>query len=234
MPNVVVLIPARWGSKGIPNKNFRSLGGRSPVHRAAMCAYEAGLRDVVISTDHPTFEGIVTQEWGTRLLRVGAPLHTDDCAMIDVVKDALARMPGPDDQIILLLQPTQPLRQPKHLIAAMLLLEASKADSVVSVVALPTTHNPEWGLEVRGERLYGHTKAYGLSYLGQLPSRRQDFPVRYIRDGTCYCFRRFTVSRFGDIYGQDVRPLIIPASETCPLDTPEDWAEAERRLRERR
>jgi hypothetical protein len=40
-----------------------------------------------------------------------APLHTDDCAMVDVIKDVLARVPGPEDQIIVLLQPTQPLQR---------------------------------------------------------------------------------------------------------------------------
>jgi hypothetical protein len=45
-----------------------------------------------------------------------------------------------------------------------------------------------------------------------------------------YAFWRKTVERYGNIYGQDVRPLVIPAEETCPLDTPAEWVEAERRL----
>jgi CMP-N-acetylneuraminic acid synthetase len=70
------------------------------------------------------------------------------------------------------------------------------------------------------------------SYLNSIPPRRQDMARGYKRDGTVYAFWRETVA-YGDIYGADVVPLIIPPEETCPLDTPADWAEAERRLRER-
>ena len=53
---------------------------------------------------------------------------------------------------------------------------------------------------------------------------------RFVRDGTAYVFWRKTVEQFGTIYGERVVLMPVPADETCPLDTPEDWAEAERRL----
>ena len=53
---------------------------------------------------------------------------------------------------------------------------------------------------------------------------------RFVRDGTAYVFWRRTVERFGTIYGEKVVLMPVPADETCPLDTPEEWAEAERRL----
>ena len=51
-----------------------------------------------------------------------------------------------------------------------------------------------------------------------------------MRDGTAYVFWRRTVERFGTIYGEKVVLMPVPADETCPLDTPEEWTEAERRL----
>ena len=222
MADVLAIIPARVGSKGIAQKNFRPLAGTSPLDsplsRAVRCATVVATH-VVISTDS-------RELWHTRdgiqVLFAEWPLHSDDCPMIDIVQDVLARVDGPEDQIVLLAQPSQPLRQARHLMAAVALLEATHADSVVSVVQLPATHHPQWQARILGGRLEQQWTASA--------TRRQDLPPVYIRDGTTYCFRRSTVTRFGNMYGQDVRPLLVPAEETCPLDTVADWAEAERRL----
>ena len=65
-----------------------------------------------------------------------------------------------------------------------------------------------------------------------MPTRRQDLKPVYIRDGTVYAFWRKTLES-GSLYGQVCRALVIPPEDTCPLDTMADWAEAERRVRER-
>ena len=131
--------------------------------------------------------------------------------------------------MILLLQPTQPLRQPKHLQAAIALLRETQADSVVGVVELPRTHHPHW----QGTVIGGQLVTWDRQAWSTVPSGRQALRPTYIRDGTVYAFWRRTVTEHGSIYGEDVRPLIIPHEETCALDTMADWAEAERRLRER-
>lgn len=151
--------------------------------------------------------------------------------MVDVVRHALEAVPGEPEDIWCLLQPTQPLRAPAHVQAAIDLLRSSGADSVVSVVPLPATHHPDVALRIIED---GRLCPFDDVTLEMLPTRRQAIaPPAYIRDGTVYAFRRATVTRWRNIYGLDVRPLVIPASETCALDTPEDWAEAERRLQER-
>lgn len=245
--NVLALIPARAGSKGIPDKNFKSLaGGPSAVERAIACAVSAGVREIEVSSD---CEGGAFSWMAPAGVLVGqlyrpSELAQDDTPMVDVVKHALAQIPGPDDQIILLLQPTQPLRQPKHLTAAIELLQTSGADSVVSVVELPLTHSvdvqlviedyAEWtrkaGPCLRPARWWCEC---GPERLSDLAPRRQELKPTFIRDGTCYAFTRSTVAKYGNIYGQDVRPLVIPASESCPLDEPADWARAEEVLRAR-
>ena len=54
---------------------------------------------------------------------------------------------------------------------------------------------------------------------------------RFVRDGTAYVFWRSTITLFGTIYGEQVVLMPVSAHETCPLDTPEQWVEAERRLK---
>lgn len=255
MSNVLALIPARSGSKGIPDKNVLPLVGMSPTKRALECAFAGGCNHIVLSTDQ-ILEGVWLEPF-EYLLRPTA-LAQDDTPMIDVVKHALQEIPGPPEQIVLLLQPTQPLREPRHLIAAIALLEEQQVtkgqphfasvcyrpdgsivpgppapdrvwqcDSVVSVTEIPRTYHPAWQFTVEGGRLYQWPVD------DDRPERRQELEPTYVRDGTVYAFWRKTVDQYGTIYGQDVRPLVIPAEETCALDTPADWAEAERRLRER-
>lgn len=234
--SVLAIIPARAGSKGIPFKNFRELVGITPTQRAVNVARAAGL-DPIVSAD-VAFSGHELRAFPDLTLLADAPvlarpaeLAQDDTPMVDVVKHVLSGIPGPPDQIVVLLQPTAPLRTPAHVVAAIDLLRESQADSVVSVVEVPLAQNPEM-LLVRGRKL-GMLHPWQGTW-GSMHTRRQDvLRNAYMRDGTVYAFRRETVIVYGNVYGRAVMPLIIPASESCALDTPEDWAEAERRLRER-
>lgn len=233
MGRVIALIPARVGSKGIKNKNFLPLAGRSdtydsPFSRAVICAHGVThYSNVYATTDH-TLEG--TWPACSRIHRP-AELAQDDTPMFDVVKHALEQIPGDPDDVVVLLQPTQPLRRPEHVQAAIQMLRETGADSVVSVTPLPLSHHPSLVCQIthdRGLQPFRNTWEF-------VPTRRQDCWPAYRRDGTVYAMYRRTVveRRSHDFYGWHCVPLIIPPEETCELDTPEDWAEAERRLKER-
>jgi CMP-N-acetylneuraminic acid synthetase len=222
MSDVLAIIPARVGSKGIPNKNFRMLSGESPVKRAAQCVLAAGITRAFITTDHPTFLGIVRDTLNTPSLQRPEALAKDDTPMIDVVRDVLARIPGPDDQIILLVQPTQPLREPKHLKDAIRLMENPHTMSVVSVV---DTESPERMMYIDST---GHLTSWDDHGVRE---RRQSAAPGCRRDGTVYGFRRRNAGLTREPwYLYPCVPLIVPKSETCELDTPDDWAIAEIRL----
>mgnify|MGYP001605285101 FL=1 len=221
MSSVLVIIPARTGSKGILNKNWKPLCGCSPHDRALQVAIDAGITDIVTTTDRT--DGVDARWLGLifayhhRILYAPAPLHTDGCSMQAIVEDVLARIPGPPDQMILLLQPTQPLREVKHLKFAMDRLDIEGRGSVISVVE---TESPEKLCCIREHRLW----PWGW----QLIERRQDTVAAYRRDGTVYAWYR------KDGYlPSPWWPLVIPSSESSPLDTPFDWQMAEMRLKAR-
>jgi CMP-N-acetylneuraminic acid synthetase len=65
---------------------------------------------------------------------------------------------------------------------------------------------------------------------GARVTRRQDARPAYYREGTVYAFWRTTLEKFGGIYGDDCRPLLVDATESLSIDSPADWAEAERLL----
>ena len=251
--DVLAIIPARTGSKGISYKNFRALAGRSPLTRALdVChaLYQGGLAcRVVVSSDVQADDVSPAHTLEFHWHGVGLPvqyldrqssLAQDDTPMIAVVQHVLKQIPGPPEQIIVLLQPTQPLRQPQHITAAIELLRSSGADSVVSVVELPKAHSPDLVCEVvlspGGDtklRPWPYESCDGTSMRpwSERPTRRQVARSAFIPDGTVYAFYRRNVI-WGHLYGggDRVQPLIIPPEETCALDTLADWAEAERRL----
>jgi CMP-N,N'-diacetyllegionaminic acid synthase len=126
--------------------------------------------------------------------------------------------------LVVLLQPTSPLRRPGHVRQAVQLLRESGADSVVTVVEVPKHLSPDYVMRIENGALRPFLPE------GARVTRRQDARAAYSRDGTVYAFRRDTVERFGSIYGDDCRPLVIPAAESLSIDTPMDWDQAERLL----
>lgn len=224
---VLGLVPARGGSKGVPGKNIRPLAGRTLLDYAAAAARDSGVVDrLVLSTDAPEIAD------AGRLAGLEVPflrpeaMAQDDTPMLAVVRHALAALgaDGWTPEIVVLLQPTSPLRRPEHVRAAVALLAQSGADSVVTVVPVPAHLSPDYVMRVDGGRLRPFLAD------GHRVTRRQDARPAFYRDGTVYAFRRTTVERTGGIYGDDCRPLIVDAEVSLSIDTPADWAEAERRL----
>ena len=108
--NVVAFIPARGGSKRIPGKNMREVGGLSLVEHAITQAIDAGIERVVLSTDDPRIAH-GHDYVGTEIHRRPAHLATDDAQ----IEDAIAHWAetGGDWDAMVLLQPTSPLRRPE-------------------------------------------------------------------------------------------------------------------------
>jgi CMP-N,N'-diacetyllegionaminic acid synthase len=227
MPGVLGIVPARAGSKGVPGKNLRPLAGRSLIEYAAAAARASGILDrAILSTDSPEIA-----EAGRRAgLEVPfmrpAELAQDDTPMLAVVRHAIDTLvaAGWTPDTIVLLQPTSPLRQPDHVRRAVALLRDTNADSVVTVVPVPGHLAPDYVMRIDDGRLRPFLED------GHRVTRRQDVRPAFYRDGTVYAFRRSTVERCGNIYGDDCRPLIVEASASLSIDTLDDWDAAERIL----
>ncbi len=228
--SVLGIIPARGGSKGLPRKNVMPLAGQSLIARAVTAARESGVIDrVVLSTD--------SEEIAEEGRRAGADvpfmrppsLAADDTPMLPVLMHAVEAVEAVGEQpaVIILLQPTSPLRKPSHLRDAVARLRESGADSVVSVVELPRHLSPDYVMRIAD----GELKLFLPE--GERVTRRQDARPAYVRDGTVYAFWRRTLTTHGSIYGARCLPLVIPAEDSVTIDSAADWAAAERALQER-
>lgn len=224
---VLALVPARGGSKGIPDKNIRPLAGRTLLDYVVDAAVRSAVIDrIVLSTDSER----IAAEGRRAGLEVPfmrpSDLARDETPMLPVVEHALETLErqGFRPEIIVLLQPTSPLRTSRHIGRAVEQLRESGADSVVSVVELPKHLSPDYVMRIDNDRLVPFLPE------GERVTRRQDARPAFVRDGTVYAFWRRTLYETHSIYGRVCRPFVLPARESLTIDTPEDWAEAERRL----
>jgi CMP-N-acetylneuraminic acid synthetase len=227
MAGVLALVPARGGSKGIPDKNVRPLMGRTLLDYVAVAASSSGAVDrIVLSTDSERIaaEG---RRAGLEVPFLRPPeLARDDTPMLPVVEHAVEMLErgGASPEIVVLLQPTSPLRTPAHIRGVIEQLRTSGADSVVTVVELPRHLSPDYVMRIDDGRLVPFLAE------GAGVTRRQDARPAFVRDGTAYAFWRRTLRETHSIYGRVCRPFVIPARESMTIDTPEDWDEAERRI----
>ena len=203
--DVLGLIPARGGSKGVPRKNLVPVGGKPLLAwtvEAALGATE--LTRVVVSTDDDEIASAAEVD----VLRRPAELAADDTPMLDVVRHAVAEL-RPD--VVVLLQPTSPLRRAEHVDACVRLLLESGADAVVSVVEVPHRFRPDSLMDVVDGRVVSRGSA----------RTRQEKELVYARNGPAVLARR--ADRIGDdLYGGDVRPFVMDARDSLDVDDPAD------------
>jgi CMP-N,N'-diacetyllegionaminic acid synthase len=221
--NVLGVIPARGNSKAIPHKNLTAVAGRPLLAYTADAARASRrLTRVVVSTDDAQIAD-AARDLGLEVpfLRP-AELAGDDTPMLPVLQHAtreLARE-GFAADVVVLLQPTSPLRRVEHIDSAIDLLESTGADSVVSVVEVPHQFTPVSVMRLDGEQL----RPYGD---GSSVTRRQDKPRLYARNGPAVLAVRACVLAEGSLYGDDCRPLLMSATDSVDVDGPEDLAFAE-------
>ena len=219
------LVPARGGSKGIPRKNIRTLAGRPLLEYTARAALAArALAKVVLSTDD---EAIAEAGLAAGLavpFRRPPELAEDDTPTLPVVQHALRWLArhGETYDAVCLLQPTSPFRRAETIDACVALLERSGADAVVTVVPVPSEHNPHW--------VYFRSPEGWLELATGEASpipRRQALPPAWRRDGSIYVARADVVLERGSLYGDRVAGFVTEEEDPVNLDDMEDWRRAE-------
>ena len=128
---------------------------------------------------------------------------------------------------VCLLQPTNPLRRSEWIDTCIELLEHRNASAVVTVLPIPTEHNPHW-VYLKGEDDLLH-----LSTGEETPiARRQDLPPAYHREGSVYVTRRGVLIEGNSLYGARLVGHVLVEPEHCVnINGPEDWQRAETLLR---
>lgn len=222
---VLGLIPARGGSKGVPRKNVRLLGGKPLIEYTVEAALRAGrVNRVLVSTEDAEIASVAKSLGAEVPFLRPASLAQDDTPMLPVITHATEAViaEGWVPDVICLLQPTFPFRRPEAIDACIELLEAQAADCVITVHRVPAHFNPHW---VYFERPDGCLQ---LSTGESEPiPRRQALPPAFYRSGAVYVTRTATITKHGSLYGERVVGYETPAESSCNIDTMDDWARAE-------
>ncbi|MCG9597826.1 acylneuraminate cytidylyltransferase family protein [Vibrio sp. Isolate25] len=212
------IIPARGGSKGIPQKNIKLLNGKPLIAYTIEAALSSNLDIVVVSTDCDKIAE-VAYSYSAEVFFRDEVLSGDLVPTLPVIQDVVNRSDEQFDAIVTL-QPTSPLRSCLHINEALELFSCDDdADSLVSVVEVPHNFSPEKLMTLEGRYLKGDNS----------PKRRQDVERLFARNGAAiYITRNSNIQDY--IFGGRVIPYFMSKLDSFDIDDIEDWEIVEKIL----
>lgn len=233
-PEVLAIIPARGGSKGIPRKNIRDFAGCPLIAYSIAAGLQAeSVSRVVVSTEDPEIAEIARKFGAEVPFMRPAELAQDDTRDLPVFEHAvrwLAQNEGYHPDYVVQLRPTSPIR-PKDLIdrAVEELVNNPEADSVRGVV--PAGENPHkmWRIDPKGQmqpllQVEGINEPYN--------SPRQKLPLVFWQTGHIDVVRPEVILEKHSISGDVILPVFIDPAFKVDIDDLGDWIHAERLVRE--
>lgn len=220
LAEVLAVVPARGGSKGLPGKNLADLGGRPLLAWTAEAARNCGDLDrVVLSTDDDRIAE-AGRACGLEVPFVRpADLAADDTPMLRVLQHALEWAVGEGGMrpvVVVLLQPTSPFREAADISRTLAALRLADADAAVTVERVPHRYSPE-SLMVADDA--GIVRGW-TSPLGSV-GRRQDKSSVVARNGPAVLAVRASVVRSGSLYGDRTVAVEMPAARGLDID--DEW-----------
>lgn len=225
---ILGIIPARAGSKGVPNKNTKMLGGKPLIAYTIQSAKQSALlSDTIVSTDSVEIAD-VAREYGVAVpFMRPETLATDTAKSIDVVIHAVQEMQkiGKHYDAIVLLQPTNPFRPIGFIDKAISLFSEKNCDALISVLPVPHEYNPHWVFEPDAN---GNLNI-ATGDVTIIP-RRQELPEAYYRDGSIYITRTTVLLNQHSFFGKTLCYIEADPALHVNIDTPEDWLIAEQKL----
>lgn len=220
---MVALIPARGGSRGLPNKNLRPLGGTPLIAHSIRCAQaSAGITRVIVSTDNPAIADLARAHGAEAPFLRPAALAGDETPMLPVLQHAVSELErsGPRLEAIVLLQPTSPLRSVEDVEACLALFRGGDCDAVISVS--PVHKSPYRNMVIE------HDGYLRLLLSPERPlGRRQDEPPVYDINGAVYVFSRAALMDEQSTLPRRSKLWLMPHERSIDIDSAFDLALAE-------
>ena len=221
--NILAFIPARSGSKGVPNKNIRKIGGVPLLEFSVFCACEAMaqgyISDVLVSTDSVEYLDLLSQYNIVKDYLRPPDLAGDKSPTVDAVRHALdwcEEKRSKSYDAVLILQPTAPFRTPEHIKDCIELLRANPDATCVAGVKLLEDQHPLRVYKLKKDRIL---MPFCRELLEPEPSRRQDFwPKAYLRNGTIYLTPVKEIQNTGKIRGARVLGYEMPEVNSINVD----------------
>lgn len=213
-PDILTVIPARGGSKGIPKKNVHLVAGKPLLaYTVEQARQSLPLSRTVVSTDDTEVAAVAaaySAEVIWRPAEISGDTATSESALLHTL-DELERREGYVPRLVVFLQCTSPLRRARDIDRAVDTLIREEADSLLSVV---TSHAFIWRT-VDGA-------ARPINYDFRHRPRRQDRSPEYKENGSIYVFKPWVLRELNNRLGGRIALYVMDESSALDIDTPED------------
>jgi CMP-N,N'-diacetyllegionaminic acid synthase len=220
---ILAVIPARGGSKRLPGKNVRPLGGKPLLAWSIDVVRNIPeICDTLVSTDDAAIAEVGRASGASVPWLRPAELATDTATSVDVCLHALDRYESAHGAVdgLLLLQPTSPFRTRDTVRRALEMFRTDRERPVVSVS--PVTSHPFWCFFIMDDRMRPCIDARGLD------ARSQDLPAAYALNGAIYLVTPAHLRKDRSFCSDRMAPLVMTnPAESIDIDTEWDWQIAE-------
>lgn len=222
---IIAIIPARSGSKGLPNKNILPLEGKPLLFYSISAAADTNVIDeIFVSTDSYEYAEIAKKYGADVPFLRSEKFALDNSSTWDCVLEAIEKYSeiGKTFDIVLLLQPTSPLRSAEDIVAALDLMHEKNADSIVSVCE--TDHSPLWCNTLPQDNSLKHFISEEA-----VNTPRQKIPAYYRINGAVYLVKTEYIK---NIYDCRSYAYVMPKERSVDIDSKYDFLFAEAIMRE--
>ncbi len=230
-PAIIAIITARGGSKGVPRKNIRPLGGKPLIgYMIEAASQSAWITKLVVSSDDDEILEVSRQLGGDRVHALKRPpeLAQDKSPSLPVIEHAvetLEALEGIRFDHVVMLQPTTPFTTTEDIDGALQKLVETGADSVMSVYEVNEHHPAKAKRITEDDRLMQYVENYH-----ETENTRQKLMPVYKRNGAVYASKRDIVMVHKKLYGADdivTRPYVVPGERSVDINTMLDFYLAE-------
>ena len=224
MGKILGLITARGGSKGIPQKNIRSLAGKPLLAWTIEVALSSQSLDRIVVSTEDRRVAEVARTFGVEVpFMRPIELAQDNSPSIDAIFHTIHWLADHEDyrpEYVMLLQPTSPLRSSEDIQKATQIIQDKQADSVVSVTIVH--QHPYWMKTISPDERLVDFLSKEQSYV-----RHQDLPTAYALNGAIYLARRDVLLERGSFFGDNTLAYVMPPERSLDIDTPWEFHLAE-------
>lgn len=218
----LAIIPARKGSKGLINKNITMLNNKPLIAYTIEAANKSNSIDkIILTTDSKSYSEIAKQYGDFDTIIRSEELSSDKASMKDVILDVLIRLKanGESYDYFMLLQPTSPLRQSKHIIEAVNIVIKNRSNSLVSLCELD--HPSKLIVRLNNKNTLDNCFDDSKSYL------RQNYGKEYRINGAIFICKTEYYLKFESFYKEKSIPYIMDRISSVDIDDIDDLNYAE-------
>lgn len=223
--DLTVLIPARAGSKRIPGKNLKLLGGKPLIQWTIDAAKAANVADIIVSTDDMEITGGLAFAADCRIHERKPEHATDDAPDILWVLDVLPMVETP---YVAICRPTSPFRTASTIRRGFAQFMGSQADSIRAVERVLSPHPGKmWYFPTNSKCMLPVMEGRHADDTPFHSSPSQSLPPVYKQNASLEIARVDVIERTRTISGLRIAPFLTETLEGFDINTLEDWVEAE-------